>query len=96
MKMKIGKLDMIDRKKMVLAMELLARCINDEEVFESWLVNGVADGDINSFSTDINEVEDCYIEDETLIRLMDCFLDVMSAARKSGGLYIDTIVSKRG
>lgn len=31
-----------NRKKVVLAMEMLARCINDEDVFEGWLMNGVA------------------------------------------------------
>ena len=38
--------NMRDRLKMVKAMEFIARQINDEEVFESWLVMGVADDDI--------------------------------------------------
>ena len=37
----------IERVKMVKAMEFLARNINDEGVFEEWLIEGVADGDID-------------------------------------------------
>ena len=36
----------LERAKMVSAMEFIARQVNDEEVFEGWLMCGVADGDI--------------------------------------------------
>lgn len=36
-----------ERVKMVKAMEYIARQINDEDVFEGWLVSGVEDGDID-------------------------------------------------
>ena len=83
-----------NRKKVVLAMEMLARCINDEDVFEGWLMNGVADGDIPLYSTDIKEVEDYYIEDDNFEDLMSLFLRLMVRAYKNGGLYEDGIVSK--
>ena len=35
-----------ERVKMVKAMEFICRQINDEDVFMGWLMNGVADGDI--------------------------------------------------
>lgn len=85
----------ITRKKVVLAMELLARCVNDEDVFESWLMGGVADGDIPLLSIDVSNVDDYYIEDRPFSELMACFLRVMSDANKSGGLYCDRVVSKR-
>lgn len=86
-------MDRLARKKIVLAMELLARCINDEYVFEGWLMSGVADGEIPEGSLDPNDVDECYIEDEKFRHLLSCFLRRMSAAYKSGGLYVDNVVS---
>jgi hypothetical protein len=80
------------RCEIVRAMELLARIINDEDVFEAWLMEGVADGDIDDETTD--EELDWYIEDENFADLMETFLYVMAKARKSGGLYADGVVSK--
>lgn len=40
-------MNMQERIKMVKAMEYITRQINDEDVFEGWLVSGVADGDID-------------------------------------------------
>lgn len=80
------------RAKMVRAMETVARCVNDEEVFEGWLVMCVADGDIDDNTTD--EDLEYYCEDKTFADLMERFLDLMTAAKKSGGLYVDRIVSK--
>ena len=90
------KLDVTERKKLVLAMEMLARQVNDEEVFMSWLMVGVADGDISYGSTDIDEVDDYYIEDDNFRDLMDTFLRLMKNAEKSGGLYCNNIVTKAG
>lgn len=86
----------IDRKKMVLAMEYIARQINDENVFEGWLMCGVADGDIPYGSIDVSDVSDSYVEDGTFRELMECFLRRMYSAKKSGGLYCDKIVTKEG
>ena len=41
----------IKRGETVLAMEHMARCINDEDIFWSWLSVGVADGDITEDTT---------------------------------------------
>ena len=80
------------RAKVVRAMETMARCINDEEVFYRWLLCGVADGEIDDDTTD--EDLEYYCEDKTFADLMERFLDLMTAAKKSGGLYEDRIVSK--
>ena len=80
------------RAKVVRAMETIARCVNDEEVFYRWLLCGVADGDIDDDTTD--EDLEYYCEDKTFADLMERFLDLMNAAKKSGGLYEDKIVSK--
>ena len=80
------------RAKVVRAMETIARCVNDEEVFYNWLLCGVADGDIDDDTTD--EDLEYYCEDKTFADLMERFLDLMTAAKKSGGLYEDRIVSK--
>ena len=80
-----------ERLKMVSAMEFIARQVNDESVFEPWLVSGIADGDIKYGE----ECEDeSYIEDDTFAELMETFLRLMSRAYKSGGLYCDWVVSK--
>ncbi len=89
-------MDVETRKKMVLAMEYIARQVNDEDVFEPWLVCGVADGDITRGSFDLEEVDDYYIKDDNFRDLMDCFLRTMARAKKSGGLYCDDIVTKEG
>ena len=80
------------RAKVVRAMETIARCVNDEEVFYRWLLCGVADGEIDDDTTD--EDLEYYCEDKTFADLMERFLDLMTAAKKSGGLYEDRIVSK--
>lgn len=84
----------ITRKKIVLAMEMLVRGVNNENFLEPWLMCGVADGDIPMDSTDVNDVDDWYIEDDNFATLMGVFLRVMSYAKQDGGLYIDDIVSK--
>ena len=80
------------RTKLVRAMETIARCVNDEDVFYRWLLCGVADGDIDNDTTD--EDLEYYCEDKTFADLMERFLDLMTAAKRSGGLYEDRIVSK--
>lgn len=80
------------RTEVVRAMETLARSVNDEEVFEEWLMCGVADGDIDA-TTEDEELE-YYIEDDNFAELMGTFLRVMARAKKSGGLYVDGVVSK--
>lgn len=80
------------RAEMVRAMETIARAVNDEEVFYSWLLCGVADGDIDDDTTD--EDLEYYCEDETFADLMERFLDLMTRAKKNGGLYVDRVVSK--
>lgn len=93
-----NSMNKIERIKMVKAMEFIARQINDEDVFEGWLYNGVADGDIPygnlNVETDDEAVLDYYIEDEAFSDLMWLFLKLMQLAFKSGGLYCDHIVSE--
>ena len=85
-------MNLSNRAKVVRAMETIARCVNDEEVFYRWLLCGIADGDIDDDTTD--EDLEYYCEDKTFADLMERFLDLMNAAKKSGGLYEDRIVSK--
>lgn len=86
-------MDIVERKRVVRAMELIARQVNDEDVFNDWLMSGVADGDID-YDGDLTQVDEYYCEDEHFADLMETFLDVMKAAKKSGGLYCDDVVSK--
>ena len=85
-----------ERVKMVKAMEFIARQVNDENVFMSWLSVGVADGDIayGDMNPVDEDVEWYAEEDERFADLMDVFLRIMSRAYKSGGLYCDNVVSK--
>ena len=80
------------RAKVVRAMDLLCRSINDEEVFMPWLSVGVADGDITNETTD--EDLEWYCEDDNFAELMYYFLRRMKAAEKDG-LYVDGVLSKR-
>lgn len=88
----------MERISLVKAMEFIARQCNDEEVFFYWLENGVADGDIKyndtEYSPEMDDEElEYYVTDEHFSVLMDDFLRLMNAARKSGGLYCDGVVS---
>lgn len=84
----------IEREKMVKAMEFIARQCNNENVFENWLICGVADGDIPYGQLELSEdFDDYYIDDDTFYNLMTCFLRTMVRAWKSGGLYCDGVTS---
>ena len=87
----MAKFNLKERADVVRAMETIARCINDEDVFMGWLMGGVADGDINKDTTD--EDLEWYCEDDNFADLMACFLRRMVGAKKSGGLYCNGIVS---
>ena len=84
-----------ERKKMVLAMEYIARHINDESVFMGWLMCGVPDGDIPVGTLDDLDVVDDYdIDTDNFSELMQYFLVLMERAKKSGGLQCGGAVSK--
>ena len=89
----------LDRAKAVLAMEYLARQINDEYVFEDWLSLGVADGDIDYGELTLTEDNiDSVLwfceQDERFKDLLTVFLKCMKNAWKSGGLYCGGVVSE--
>ena len=87
-----------ERIKMVKAMEYIARQVNNEDVFETWLTIGVADADIKYGDLDGGDGDGCldiyYEDDEVFADLMDTFLFMMRKAYKDGGLYCDGVVSK--
>ena len=92
--------NLIDRVKMVKAMEFIARCVNAEDLFEPWLVYGVADGDIEAgdLNADAAKLEEdeaaSYAEDpEDFAELMQLFLSIMKDAEEDGGLYCGGVVS---
>ena len=86
-------MDKKERITAVRAMEFLVRSVNNEELLEPWLIEGVADGDIDENTPD-EELEDYVADDKYFSELMDLFLRIMNAARKDGGLYIDGVVSE--
>lgn len=84
----------IKRGEIVLAMERMARCINDEDIFWSWLALGVADGDINKDTTQDDVNIDYYCEDDNYAYLLTLFNRLMHKAWLSGGLYDGQICGK--
>lgn len=80
------------RAKMLRAMDFIARTVNNEDLFEPWLMYGIADGDIDG--TEIDEDLDYYCEDTNFADVMERFLDLMTAAKEDGGLYCDGTVSR--
>lgn len=92
----MAKKNMEERIKMVKAMEYIARQINDENIFGSWLTVGVADGDIEygDLTNDPGEAEFYAGDNDTFAELMGTFLKCMARAKKSGGLYCNSVVSK--
>lgn len=81
--------------KMIIEMDDIARCINDENIVESWMMGGVPDGDIpykNTISMeDINEVAEMYDEYDFKV-FVGCFLRCMKSAGRDG-LYLDEVVA---
>lgn len=86
-----------ERLMMVKAMEYIARQVNDETVFDSWLWAGVADGDVEygDFDGSQESAEELsyYLEDKNFGELMTLFTTLMVRARQSGGLYCDGVNS---
>ena len=80
-----------ERAEVVRAMDTMARCINDETILDSWLMGGVADGDIYGKETD--EDLEYYCKDKNFKELMTLFLKLMRRAGMSGGIYTDGVVS---
>ena len=81
--------------KMIIEMDNIARCVNDENILESWLMGGVPDGDIPYKETinmeDLDEVAEMYDEYDFKV-FVGCFLRCMKSAGKDG-LYIDGVVA---
>mgnify|MGYP003481867660 FL=1 len=81
--------------KMIIEMDDIARCINDENIVESWMMDGVPDGDIPYKTTismeDINEVAEMYDEYDFKM-FVGCFLRCMKSAGKDG-LYLDGVIA---
>ena len=88
-----------ERMMAVKAMEFMARQVNDGEVFDIWLMGGVADEEIEYGDFTIHsgvETDPAYdyaSDPDTFSYLMGCFLRTMSAAYKSGGLWCGGVVS---
>ena len=80
------------RAQVVKAMDMMVSCINDENIIDSWLSVGVAEGDIKADTTD-EEIEQMgYTDDKTFGELMTLFLKLMRRAGNDG-LYCDKILS---
>lgn len=72
----------------IRAMDKLARCVNDEELFVGyWLALGVPDESITDETTD-DEILDMYPDKESIEELTEVFLNLMVMAQKDGGLII--------
>jgi len=80
------------RADVVRAMDMMVSCINDETIIDSWLMCGVADGDIKADTTNEDIEIMGYTDDKTFKDLMDLFIKLMYRAGVNG-LYCDGIVS---
>ena len=98
MKLDFHGLEMLDRIKMVKAMEYVMRNLDDERLFDFWLSIGVADGDITYGDLDaiVNAKElEFYVEPDNCADLMATFIHIMKQCDVDGGLYCVNIESKR-
>ena len=84
-----------ERKKLVVAMEYIARQTNNEQLFyDYWLSLGIPDDEIKYGLFNTDNIDNWYIQDAVFSELMGLFLTLMYKAKKSGGLYCDNIVSE--
>ena len=90
--------NMIERAKMVKAMEMVARAVSDENpIYDYWFTNGVADGDITDETTPQEIVEMGYCEDKMFRHVMNAFALTMRGATKGnphGAFYFDGLLSR--
>ena len=81
--------------KMIIEMDNIARCVNNENILYSWFMGGVPDGDIPYKDTisakDLYEVAETYDEYDFKV-FVGCFLRCMKSAGKDG-LYVDGVVA---
>ena len=81
--------------KMIIEMDDIARCINDENIIESWMMGGVPDGDIPYKETismeDLDEISEMYDEYDFKV-FIGCFLRCMKSAGRDG-LYLDGVIA---
>lgn len=84
---------MIENKKeriqAIRAMDFLARSINNENILEAWLANGIPDGEITDDTKD--EELEWLIDDESLDEITEKFCACMARAKFNGGLFIDGV-----
>ena len=70
-----------EQAKMIIEMDNIARCVNDENIFDSWLMGGVPDGDIPHKDTisleDLDEVAEMYDEYDFKV-IVGCFVGCMN------------------
>ncbi len=76
-----------ERVKLLRAMETIARCVNDEDVFELWLAEGIPDGEIKENTTD-EEIEWLAEDTDSMLDIMDTFVKLMKNTYRNGGLYL--------
>lgn len=89
---------MKERAMMVRAMETVVRNLNNESLINGWLMNGIADGDIDETTTDEEIIEMGYCDDDSFAEIMACFARIMKRATKNskigeGVFYCDNILS---
>ena len=93
-------MDEATRIKMVKAMDFICRHLNNESDVQCWLINGVADGDIERGDLSVawednNPMWDYIEDDDDFADLMDTFLMCMRLSqRRKSTLVCDGVVSK--
>ena len=79
-----GEPNVAKRIELIKAMDMIARCINDEDILvDGWLAGGVPDGLVEEGYEAIAG----FTFDENMKDFMDCFMRCMVRASKSGGLF---------
>ena len=84
----------IDRQKMIVCMDFIANCINNEDIqYGGWLQYGVPDGYLND-SLDPTQIDDDdWMINDGFKEMMTRFLRYMVAAYNDGGLHCGGVVS---
>lgn len=77
------RFDVLKASEVLWAMDTVIRYLNNEDVIENWLMNGVADGD------GINEIAEYFIGDDeedtkTFNDMCEVFWETVRAGHKDG------------
>ena len=88
-----SKINIEDRRKMILCMEFIMRNLNDEELFYRWILAGIPDDEFKFGEFNPEVVDDYYIDPENFKDFVRIFLDILKSTEEGNAIYCGAVLS---